>query len=410
MAMLILVSFIGYLYKIQIASLFWTGFYLKALKGTNDTKKKARLYSLLGDWDKRVEIDEKNGSMEGAFDFDYTYTKDGKQLPPMDELLKFLDGIDALSNAGNPEKALAYMHKYDPISDIEKATKKRYMELLVHQKSLIHKQDTYLQLALRQVEMMKFADDVDPLIYIRYSTFFIVGQLCHLIYMWLHQNERKMRRIVFFIIFLLSSVLYWVSGSTRLTRSLTASTLISFGEEFILTPTEAAHWPSPHLERGRQIFLKYPYHYDDLITNQVLGLMTHIFRKELKKCNYPRPDTQNDFQYCTSAYMVGHTIADMLDADQSAEDSLEKEFWKQEISMTIQENVEHVHASDSFLGWCTWISNGGSSVDHAELDSKYIRNSLDPWFDEITQDELEQKELSLLDMDEVESSAFDNQL
>jgi len=407
-AMLILVSLVSYLYKIQIASLFWTGFYLKALKRTSDTKKKARLYSFLGEWDKRVEIDEENGFMEGAFDYTYTYSKDEK-LPPVDELLNFLDGIDALSNAGNPEKALAYMGKYDPTTHLEKATKQRYMELLTQQQSLIHDQQEYLELALRQVEKMKFADDVDPLIYIRYSSYIIMGQLCHLIYLWHQQKERRMRRVFFSIVFLFTSVLYWISGTTRLTRSLTASTLVSFGEDFFLTTSEAAHRPSSHLERARQLFVKYPYHYDDLVTNQVLGLMTHIFWKELRRCNYPRPDNSNDFQYCKSAYLVGQTIADMLDADQSAKDSLENSFWNQEILMAIQEHVEQI-SSDSFFGWYTWLLNGGSTIDSVELDSEYIRNSLDQWFDEITQDESEQKEQRLYDMEEAEYIAFGNEL
>jgi hypothetical protein len=99
----------------------------------------------------------------------------------------------------------------------------------------------------------------------------------------------------------------------------------------------------------------------------------------------------------------------MLDADQSAKDSLENSFWNQEILMAIQEHVEQI-SSDSFFGWYTWLLNGGSTIDSVELDSEYIRNSLDQWFDEITQDESEQKEQRLYDMEEAEYIAFGNEL
>jgi len=111
--------------------------------------------------------------------------------------------------------------------------------------------------------------------------------------------------------------------TSRLTRFFAASVLTFFGEDCIFTPTEAAHRSSSHLEQARQIFLKYPHHYDDLVTHQVLGLMTHILWKHLKKVNYPRLDEPNDIRYCNSAYAVAQTIANMLDTDQSAEDSPE---------------------------------------------------------------------------------------
>ena len=142
---LFLVCIVAYLYKIQIASLFWTGFYQRAIENTNDARRKARLYSFLGEWDKRVEIDEENGFMDGAFDFTYAHVQDGKHMIPFDELLDFLDGIDALSNSGKPQKAMSYMAKYDPASDIEKTTKDRYMKVLAHQTELMNAQSQWMR-------------------------------------------------------------------------------------------------------------------------------------------------------------------------------------------------------------------------------------------------------------------------
>lgn len=412
---LFLVSIVAYLCKIQIASLFWTGFYQRAIENTNDARRKGRLYSFLGEWDKRVEIDEENGFMEGAFDFTYAHSahaQDGKHMIPVDELLDFLDGIDALSNSGKPQKAMSYMAKYDPASDIEKTTKERYMKVLAHQTELMDKQEAYIQLAVGQVEKMSFADDVDPLIYTRYSTFILLLQLCNVIYLWIRQREQKMRRFVFTLVFIFSMGMYCAYlTTTRLTRFLAASTLTSFGETLMFTPTEAAHRSSSHLERARQIFLKYPHDYDDLVTHQVLGLMTHILWKQLKRCNYPRPDESNDIQYCKSAYAVAQTIANMLDADQSAEDSPEKKFWHQEIRIAIEENVDHGEP-ESFLGWSTWILMGDSTDGGAALDSEYIRNRMDDWLDDILQDELDDKKqkLSQLEGDEYSFAAVENEL
>ena len=47
-------------------------------------------------------------------------------------------------------------------------------------------------------------------------------------------------------------------------------------------------------------------------------------------------------------YAVAWTIANMLDAGQSTEDSPEKKFWHQEILMAIKENVDR-GAPESFL-------------------------------------------------------------
>jgi len=69
--------------------------------------------------------------------------------------------------------------------------------------------------------------------------------------------------------------------------------------------------------------------------------MTHILWKQLKRCNYPRPDEPNDIRYCKSAYAVAQTLANMLDADQSAEYSPEKKFWHQEILLAIEDIAEH---------------------------------------------------------------------
>jgi len=80
--------------------------------------------------------------------------------------------------------------------------------------------------------------------------------------------------------------------------------------------------------------------------------MTHILWKQLKRLNYPRPDESNDIRYYKSAYAVAQPIGNVLDADQSAEDSPEKKFWHQEILMAIEENTEHPSLSlDGLLGF-----------------------------------------------------------
>lgn len=409
---LFLVCIVAYLYKIQIASLFWTGFYQRAIENTNDARRKARLYSFLGEWDKRVEIDEENGFMDGAFDFTYAHVQDGKHMIPFDELLDFLDGIDALSNSGKPQKAMSYLAKYEPATDIEKTTKDRYMKILVHQTELMDVQETYIQLAIEHVEEMSFADDVDPLIYTRYSTLIILLQLCNVIYLWIRPREQKMKRFGFTLVFIFSTGMYCAYlTTTLLTRFLAASTLTSMLEAFIFTPTEAAHRSSPHLERARQLFLKYPYDYDDLLTHQVLGLMTHILWNQLKRCNYPRPDEPYEIRYCKSAYAVAQTIANMLDADESAEDSPEMNFWHQEILMAIEENVEH-GVPEFSLGRFTLILTGESTDGGAVLDSEYIRKRMDEWLDDILQDELDDKkqQLSQLEGDEYSFAAVENEL
>jgi len=96
----------------------------------------------------------------------------------------------------------------------------------------------------------------------------------------------------------------------------------------------------------------------------------------LKKGNFPRPDEPNDIRYCNSAYAVAQTIANMLDADQSAEDSPEKKFWHQEIRIAIEENVEH-GAPETVLGWSNWILMGESTDVGAALDLEFIRNRMD---------------------------------
>jgi len=138
-------------------------------------------------------------------------------------------------------------------------------------------------------------------------------------YLWIRQRKQKTWRFVFLplvFIFLMGMYCAYLS-TTRLARFFAASPLTFFGEDCIFTPTEAAHRSSSHLERARQIFLKYPHHYDDLVTHQVLGLMTHILWEQLKRCNYPRPDEPKDIRYCKSAYAVAQTIVNMLDADYS---------------------------------------------------------------------------------------------
>ena len=85
----------------------------------------------------------------------------------------------------------------------------------------------------------------------------------------------------------------------------------------------SAHRSSSHLERAQQILcLKHTYHYDNLVRNQVLGLVTHIVWKQLKRYNYPtRPDEPNDIDIAASRHMpcsVAYTIANTLDADQLA--------------------------------------------------------------------------------------------
>lgn len=376
-----------YVLRIYIAGLFWTGFYQRGIENASDLKTKARLYSSLGQWNERIQIDNKRGFMTSVFDFTY----DNRMFSPVEDLLDFLDGIDALSNAGLPEVALAHLNdNYNPPSPIEAATKQRYIQMLENQKALMLERSEYIQLALKEAERLKFADDVDPFIYFRLFSFVILGQLIAVIYFWLSKKEKR-KCILLSLTFVASSIWYFVYlGATPLNRFLSVAALTSTAESLFFTPMEAAHRPSPDLERARQIFIQYPYRYEDLWTHQALGLMANILLKEVKRCNYPRPSVENEIQFCVSANNVAHTIADMIDADHSTEFQQERDSWYWDILDAIQQEIDWLQLPDA--------SNANNLNG---IDSNFLRISMEKWLNKMLDseriDEVDNKNLVLVD-------------
>jgi hypothetical protein len=354
-----------YVLRIYIAGLFWTGVYQRGIEKATDLKTKARLYSSLGKWDERVQIDKKRGFLTAVFDLTY----EDRMFSPAEDLLDFLDGIDALSNAGLPDVALSHLNdNYNPPSPIEVATKQRYIQMLENQKTLMLERSEYIQLALKEAQRLKFADNVDPFVYFRFFSFVILGQFLTMIYLWLSAKEKR-KCIVSSLIFVASSVWYFVYlGATPLNRFLSVTALMSMAESLVFTPMEAAHRPSPNLERARQIFIQYPYRYEDLCTHQAMGLMANMLLKEVRRCSYPRPHVENEIQFCISANSIAQTIADMIDADHSSEFQQERDNWYWDILEAMQQEMDGLQLPDS------------SNVNNRNgADSNFLRISMQKW-------------------------------
>lgn len=354
-----------YVLRIFITGLFWTGFYQRGIEKATDLKSKARLYSYLGKWEERIQIDEKRGFLTAVFDFTY----EDRMFSPVEDLLDFLDGIDALSNAGLPDVALSHLKDdYNPPSPIEVATKQRYIQMLENQKALMVERSEYIQLALKEAQRHKFADNVDSFVYIRLFSFVILGQVIMVIYLWLSRKEKR-KCILFSVILVASSVWYFIFlGATPLNRFLSVAALTSMAESLVFTPMEAAHRPSYDLERARQIFIQYPYRYEDLCTHQALGLMANMLLKEVRKCNYPRPFMENEIQYCVSANNIAQTIADMIDVDRSTEYQQERDNWYWDILEAMQQEMDWLELPDT--------SNANKRTG---VDSNFLRMSMEKW-------------------------------
>lgn len=360
---------IAYTLRIYLAGLIWTGFYQYGIERASDIQTKARLYSTLGKWDERIEIDKNREFMSSVFD----YTLVDRMFSPVDDLLDFLDGIDALSNAGMPDVALVHLKEnYNPTSPVETSTKQRYVDLLESQKAIMNERSDYIELALKEAMRVKFADNVDPFIYIRYFTLILLGELFAVFYTWILKRDRK-KCMIFSVVFMASSIWYFVYlGATPLNRFLSVTAISSMAESLVFTPMEAAHRPSPNLERARQIFIKYPYRYEDLVTHQALGLMANILIKELKRCNYPRPSFENEIEYCKSANRVAQTIADMIDADHSDAYQTERDNWYWDVLMAMQQEIDWLQVPDPKQG---------------RVDSDFLRITMNKWLTKVLDSE-----------------------
>lgn len=407
-----------YTYRIAIAGLFYTGVYVKTIEIRKDPRKIGRLYSLLGQWDKRVQIDQESEFMKNAFDFTYTTQPNANpmdQLPgDFEELLDFLDGIDALSNAGHPLIALEYMKLYKPLTDIEKTTKNRYVSMLQNQQKMIERQRHYLGLAIDRLKQLKFADVEDPFIYYRTSTFFVTAEILFGLYLFRKYTDNTYRILVGSVVLCSVGIYIISSGFTPVGKQMTSATFGTYLESWIMTPVEYVHRPSRALERARQLFIKYPFHHDDMKTHQALGLMTHILKRQLSRCKYPRPNNSDDFQFCTSAYDVALTIADMIEADNTKSDfSSERSFWNSQIELMITDAMGNV--DKSFLTKLipkihVHLSNPNDvKIDEDEyyIDPEEIRKNMTMWIEDIKANE-ETSDASEVESNNMEGTHSDN--
>lgn len=376
---LVAVAILCYLNRIDISALFWTGFYSNAIQGTDDPKLQARFYFALGQWDKRVEIDEKYGFVEASLD--YTYHDGQLQTEKMLDFLDFLDSIDSLIGVGKTELAMKYVEKYDATTAIEKESIQRVVDIVDYQKVLMDEKELYVQAALDILQDFKFADGIDPHIYMRYFSFLQFFQLCYLFSTWLFKRGRKLLILQMLSFFASSAYFIVYTSLPPLERFLSASTITTFGTSFLLPPIDAAHRENPSLERARQIFLKYPYNYEDLLTYQATNLMSQILWRELKRCNYPKNPDRNEIEPCISAHRVGLTIAKMIEVDETTEYFQQRDFWHQDIRMALDEEVLNI--STVWPGPLHFFLE--SYIEPLEPD--YIRNAMNHWILDILRKE-----------------------
>ena len=141
------------------------------------------------------------------------------------------------------------------------------MKVLAHQTELMDAQETYIQLAVGQVEKMNFADYVDPLLCSRYSTLIIVLQLYNVMYAALQcyalvdqsKGIENAKVCLYPRLHLLDGNVLCISHHDPTHEVFGGIYAYFLWRGFNLSA--AAHQSSTHLERARQIFLKYPQHY-----------------------------------------------------------------------------------------------------------------------------------------------------
>jgi hypothetical protein len=375
-----LISFaiICYLNRLDIVALFWPGFYSLAIEKTDDPKLHARFYFALGEWDKRVEIDEKYGFISASLD--YTYHGTQLHTEKMLDFLDFLDSIDSLIGVGKTELAMKYVQKYDPSTQIEQESIDRVIDILEYQEELMKEKKEYIEVAVDLLQDFKFAHDTDSHIYIRYFSFALLFQMCYLIHTWFLSNRTKNRFLFQMLIFFASSAWFiFYTSLPPLERFLTASTISTYGISVLLPPSDAAHRDNPSLERARQIFLKYPYNYEDLLTYQAMNLMSQVFWRELKRCNYPQTSNENELDSCLSAHKVGHEIATMIEVDESTKYFQHREFWYQDVRIALEEEVLNTVST-----WPRPLFYVDSNIEPLQPD--FIRTTMNDWLISILQD------------------------
>ncbi len=265
------------------------------------------------------------------------------------DYIYFLDGILAMSNNGEPDKAIQYLKRYNPATTTQKKGIEANIELMEYHKKIIHHQKEYIQLAIDLLETYEFSDSVpNPHIYFDYVTFFELAQMVLLWYTYRYRRgDRPKKRMTFLMVqsltLLITSILHLtllsVTHLERLLFEIPYKTLLS---SLIFTDAEIAHKPSVTLERARQIFIKYPYVHDDLCSHKVMSLMYQVMSREVTRCNHPNPHphphphppmknigsdddddhelrsqddeiNDDDIEPCKSTHRVIHTIADMID-------------------------------------------------------------------------------------------------
>lgn len=384
LAFITVISIVGYLHRLDFLALFWTGFYYISLEKTDDPKEKARLYFLLGDWEKRVELDKKHGFISTTLHYTQHHTGTGKLYADqmvMLEFLYFLDSIDSLIGVGEAALALKFARKYNPSTNIEEESINRIIEILENQIELIREQKDYIEIATDVLRNVKLDDVDDPGIYFRYSSFILLGQAFFMVRAW-YQNRISKRYLYLQILVLFFSLLWFLffNGIPPLERFLTVSTIVTFGKSFLLPPSDAAHWPCPNLERSRQFFLKYPYNYEDLSTRQSLNLLSQVFSLQLKKCNYPVRSEENEIESCYSAHKLAYAIAKMMEVDKSRDFLQHRDLWYADIRITLEEEVlKNVSIWPGQLYF--------SNTDLEPLQADYIRKTIDEWLLTILQGE-----------------------
>lgn len=354
----------------------WTGLLQYGIDTADHPVYKARFYALLEDWEKRVEIDEKH------MFFSKRLNTESDFLSGEDEFIHFIEGIDALSNNGEPEKAITYLSQFSPTTGDESKQIETLLDLMSDHRDLKKAQKKYVQWATDLLQEYKFAEDVtNPYVYVCYFSFFVVGQVILLWYSIIVKSK-KTRIFGQSFVLLFSSIAYGsYLGSTQLTRILSFEIPIySVGESIIFSDVERAHRPSKSLERARQIFLKYPFQYDDLLMHVPMHLMSQVMHRELRKCNHPNVSMHEpeSLVHCKSAHNIAHTIAFMMEANESQEYLDLLHFWYDRIEIILQVEV---------LPYIDELSASLDRQSHSIMSSPvHLRTVFDDWINQAEDD------------------------
>jgi hypothetical protein len=350
----------------------WTGLLQYGIDTADHPVYKARYYALLEDWEKRVEIDEKHKFFSKRLNTGSDF------LSGEEEFMHFIEGIDALSNNGEPEKAIQYLAQFSPTTGGESEEIEMLLDFMNDHRDLMNIQKKYVQLATDILEEYEFAEDVtNPHVYVCYFSFFVVGQV---ILLWRAIIIKSKKTWIwgqsFFLLF--SSIAYGsYLGSTQLTRLLSFEIPIyDLSKSIILNNVERAHRPSNSLERARQIFLKYPFQYDDLLVHVPMHLMSQVMHRELSKCNHPIVSMHEpeSLVSCKSAHKIVQTIALMMEANESQDYIYLLDFWYDRIELILQAEVSpYIDQLSARQNYSTRIMS----------DPENLRTVIDDWIHQV---------------------------